>query len=145
MSPKVLAAVRRRFSRCFSWAGGGPLGVQQFLACQRERDASRAVPAQGERLPAAIETVVVTESDGARRRYRHVHAIPVGSLVWRGLGLNLCSAGSVNIELLPPGYDVFYHQGPGDVKMSWNPHETKLFSEPFTVQTEKEWIVNKRV
>lgn len=69
--------------------GDGPLGVQQLLARQSERDPGRAVPAQGERLPAAIETVVVTESDRACRRYRHVHVVAVRSLVRRGFRLEV--------------------------------------------------------
>lgn len=69
--------------------GDSPIGVQPLFARQDERYAGRAVPAQGEGLAAAVETLVVTESDGACRRYRHVHAVTVGSRVGRGFGLEV--------------------------------------------------------
>ena len=46
------------------------------------------------------------------------------ALYGAAFGLKLRSAVSVNNEVLPPGYDGFYRQGSGDLKMPWNPHET---------------------
>lgn len=73
--------------------GDGTLGVDQLFPRQEERDAGGAVPANDDGFPAAVETIVVTKSDGACRRYRHVHAVAVGNLVRLGLGLEIPQRG----------------------------------------------------
>jgi hypothetical protein len=68
-SPKVLASVSRRFSRCFSCAGGLPfgdglLGVDAaFRAPRPARCRPWPIAADGQRLAPAVETVVVAEGD----------------------------------------------------------------------------------
>lgn len=62
-------------------SSNGLLGVEQLFAGQSQGDAARAVATDGQGLTAPVETVIVAEGDGTGGRYRHVHPIPVRSLI----------------------------------------------------------------
>ena len=84
----ALLLVRRRLA-----LGDGLLGIQQLFAGHRERNARRPVAANGQGLAAAVETVIEAEGDGTGGRYRHIHSIPVRSLISQGLRLQIAQCG----------------------------------------------------
>lgn len=55
--------------------------VQEHFARHRQRDAARTIAPEGQRLAAAMEAVVIAEGDGTAGLYRHVHPVPVRSLI----------------------------------------------------------------
>lgn len=88
--PALLALLLQRGGLALSYH---LLGVNQPFASQGQRNPSRPVAADGQRLVATVETVVIAEGDGTDGRYRHVHPIAVRSLISLGLRLKVAQCG----------------------------------------------------
>lgn len=123
-SPKLLAFLTRRFSRCFSMAGGPPLGdrparVPAQFASPGERYSVSRVPAEIDGLPLAVQPIVEPERDGARRCDAHIHAVTIGHLVHFGFLFQLLEC-CIDQHFGPP-------RGKVPSRGFWRPMTSKMF------------------
>lgn len=88
--PALLALLLQRGGLALS---DSLLGVDQPFAGQGQRNPGWPIAADGQRLAATVETVVVAEGDGTDGRYRHVHSVAVRSLISLGLRLKVAQCG----------------------------------------------------
>jgi len=57
------------------------LGIQQLFPRRGERDATKTVAANRQRLAPAIDALIVPEGNGARRQNCHIRAVAVSNFV----------------------------------------------------------------
>ena len=100
-SPKLLASIRRRFSRCFSIAGDRPSPMARLASMHfsRARASDKPVGAvfpEIDGLPTAVQTVVQPKQIVATGHNVHIHAVTVRDFVDFLLWFQCLSAASVS-------------------------------------------------